>query len=175
MTVGARLVPTTPSNQVTAMRHVSSRAMRLTALAAFTLLGTAACGKKDADTSASGTAAGAPANTTPASNVSVTDVKLGSAVDANRRVTDEKDEFKPKDMIYASVMTSGAAPSATLTARWTFEDGQVVDSTSQTIAPSGDAATDFHIMKADGWPKGKYKLTVLLNGAEAKTKEFKVD
>ena len=31
------------------------------------------------------------------------------------------------DTIYASVRTSGAAPSASLTARWTFEDGQIVE------------------------------------------------
>jgi hypothetical protein len=30
-------------------------------------------------------------------------------------------------------------------------------------------------MKPGGWPKGKYKLTVLVNGTEAKSKEFKVD
>lgn len=153
------------------MRHATSRAAFT--FAALLIVGTAACGKKDADTSAAGTAAGTPAQ--PANNVSVTDVKLGSAVDANRRVTDDKDEFKPGDMIYASVMTSGASPSATVSARWTFEDGQLVDSASQVIAPTGDAATEFHIMKPGGWPKGKYKLTVMLNGAEAKTKQFKVD
>ena len=152
-------------------RHATARATLC--LAALLMVATA-CGKKDADADASGTAAGTPA-ATPANNVSVTDVKLGNAVDANRRVTDDKDEFKPGDMIYASVLTSGTAPSATIHARWTFEDGQLVDSTTQTIAPSGDAATEFHIMKPGGWPKGKYKLTVLLNGAEAKTKEFKVD
>ena len=120
MSATSRLVHSTPSNQVTVMRHVSSRTARFTAIAALALLGTVACGKKDADADASGTAAGAPATTTPANNVEVTDIKLGNAVDANRRVTDDKDEFKPGDMIYASVETKGASPSSTLTARWTF-------------------------------------------------------
>ena len=150
------------------MHIVASRA---TVVAALLLVSAAACGKKDAD---EGAPAGTAAGTTPAAAVSVTDVKLGKAVDANQRVTDETDDFKPSDMIYASVMTSGASPNTTLQARWTFQDGQVIDSTTQSIAPTGDAVTTFHIMKPDGFPKGKYKVTVLLNGAEAKSKEFEV-
>jgi hypothetical protein len=158
------------------MRQDTPRAAwRASVLAALLLVSATACGKKDADEGAADTAAGTPANATPAASVTVTDVKLGKGVDASHRVTDETDEFKPGDMIYATVMTSGASPSAMVHARWTFEDGQIVDSTTQTIAPTGDAATEFHIMKPGGWPKGKYKLTVLVNGAEAKTKEFKVD
>ena len=152
------------------MRHTTPRAALL--VAALLLAGTSACGKKDAGgDAASGTAAG----TTTANSIDVTDVKLGKAVDINRRVTDETDNFKPADMIYASVLTSGTATSANVQARWTFEDGQLVDSATQVIAPTGAAATEFHIMKPGGWPKGKYKLTVLVNGTEAKSKEFKVD
>ena len=39
-----------------------------------------------------------------------------------------------------------------------------MDESEQTIAPTGSAATEFHISKPDGWPAGKYKLEVLLNG-----------
>ena len=155
------------------MRILPSRIAQFTALVA--LVATVACGKKDADESAAGTAAGTPAaTTTAAGNVEVTDIKLGSAVNG-QALTNEKDEFKPGEMIYASVATKGAAPDASLTARWTFEGGQTVDSTMVRIAPTGDATTLFHIMKPDGFPKGKYKVTVYLNGAEAKSKDFKVD
>jgi hypothetical protein len=144
---------------------------RNTAIAALFVLGASACGGRDADDTAPGTTANAPA----AAAVTVTDVKLGKAVDANNRVTDETDDFAPGDMIYASVITNGSSPSATLHARWTFEDGQVVDSTTRTIAPQGEAATSFHIMRPGGFPEGDYKLTILLNGAEARTKDFEVD
>lgn len=150
---------------------------RITALAALLVL-SAACGKKDADETAEGTVAGTTATTpagTAAGNVSVTDVRLGKAVDASNRVTDETDDFKTGDMIYASVITNGTSPSAAIHARWTFEDGQLVDSATQTIAPTGEAATSFHIMKPGGFPKGKYKLTVLVNGTEARTKDFEVE
>jgi len=55
-----------------------------------------------------------------------------------------------------------------------YQDGQIVDESTQTIAPTGAARTEFHISKPDGWPAGKYKLEVLLNGTSAGTKDFDV-
>ena len=135
---------------------------------------TAACSKK-ADTSTD-TAATTPAATTPpAQPVSVTGVQLGKAVGADNKVTNETDDFKPNDTIYASVATDGTAPNATLSARWTYQDGQVVDTTSRAIAPTGAAATEFHISKPSGFPKRKYKVEIMLDGATTQSKDFKVD
>ena len=83
-------------------------------------------------------------------------VDLGNAVGADKRVVAPSVTFKPSDTIYASILSEGVAPSAALAVRWTFEDGQVVNESTQTIAPNGPAATEFHIAKADGWPAGKY-------------------
>ena len=153
------------------MRYSAHRAL---VLAALLLVSTAACGRKDADDEAATTTTSGGAVAT-AENLSVTDVKLGKAIDANKRVTDESDDFKAADVIYASVETKGTASNATITARWTFEDGQLVDSLTQTISPTTDAVTEFHISKPGGLPKCKYKLTVLLNGAEVETEEFEVE
>ena len=90
------------------------------------------------------------------------------------RVVDKTDSFKPNDTIYASIATGGTAATATLKGRWTYQDGQVVNESTQTIAPTGDARTEFHISKPDGWPTGKYKLEVFLNGFSAATKDFEV-
>ena len=147
---------------------------RTIALAAVLLVSAAACGKKDADEATTTTTAGGTVATAN-NNLSVGDVKLGEAIDGNKKVSDESDDFDPTDVIYASVETKGAATNATITARWMFEDGQLVDSLTQTISPTGDAATEFHISKPGGLPKGKYTLSVLVNGAEVETKEFKVD
>ena len=104
----------------------------------------------------------------------VTEVDLGRRVGADNRVTEETDDFQPGDTIYASVVTSGTAQSATLTARWTFEDGQVVDESTRTISPTGTAVTEFHISKPSGWPAGEYTLRVLLDGREVQSKDFEV-
>lgn len=107
--------------------------------------------------------------------VEVAGVTLGTAVGADRRVTAEAGTFRPSDTIYASVETEGVAPSADLTARWTYEDGQVVDETSRTIAPNGPEVTEFHISKPDGWPTGGYEVVILLDGREAERASFTVE
>ena len=101
-------------------------------------------------------------------------INLGKSIDADKRVANGTDNFAPTDTIYASVVTEGSAPSKTIVARWTFQDGQVVKEETQTIAPSGAAATEFHIMKPSGWPVGKYKVEILVDGASVGTKEFEV-
>ena len=126
-------------------------------------VGAAACAKKAAETP----------STTPA-QLSVTGLDLGRSVGGDKRVTEKVSDFRPHDVIYASVLTSGASPNAVLRARWTFGDGQLVSESEQTIAPSGDAATEFHVSKPDGWPVGKYKVEVFLNGTPAQSKDFEV-
>ena len=101
-------------------------------------------------------------------------IDLGSAVGADKKVSAPTTAFKPADTIYASILSEGAAPSVTLGARWTYGDGQLVSESSQTIAPSGPAATEFHIAKPDGWPAGTYKIEVAANGKPAGTREFTV-
>ena len=113
----------------------------------------------------------APAGT---AGVKVTDISLGRGLGADKTIADKTESFKPADTIYVSIKTEGTAPSATLGARWTFQDGQVVDESKQTIAPTGDAFTEFHISKPNGWPAGKYKVEVMLDGASAGSKDFEV-
>lgn len=107
-------------------------------------------------------------------DVSVSHIELGRNVDADKRVTDATKEFRPNETVYASVLTNGAAQNAEMMVRWTFQDGQIVDETTQTISPSGSAATEFHIAKPDGLPAGKYKLEVFVNGKSAGTEEFEI-
>ena len=107
--------------------------------------------------------------------VKVTQIDVGRSVTADKTIAEKTDSFRPADTFYVSVKTDGSGPSATLTARWTYEDGQVVDESRQNITPTGSAAvTEFHLAKPDGWPAGGYKVEVLLNGISAGTREFKV-
>lgn len=104
----------------------------------------------------------------------VTSVDLGKGLTADKMVANSTDDFSPRDTVYVSVATEGASPAASLKARWTFEDGQVVDETTQSIAPTGPARTEFHIAKPSGWPAGKYKVEITLDGALAGSKDFEV-
>ena len=112
--------------------------------------------------------------TTVAAAIKVTDIELGRALGADKRITDKTDSFKPNETIYLSITTEGSSPSARITADWTYQDGQAVKHDEVVIAPAGTAYTEFHIAKPGGWPAGDYKVEVMLNGASAGSKTFKV-
>jgi hypothetical protein len=105
----------------------------------------------------------------------VTSIDLGKAIGADKKVTDAATTFAPKDTIYAVANSEGTAASVKLTAKWTFGDkNQSVKDEDQTIAPTGPAATEFHVSKPKGWPVGHYKVEILADGVSAGTKEFDV-
>lgn len=130
-------------------------------------LATGACNKSSQNPGTTGT-------TGTDAGVRVSQVDVGRSLTPDKMIGDRTDSFKPNDTIYASVVTEGTSSATTLKARWTYQDGQVVDESTQTIAPSGAARTEFHVSKPDGWPAGKYKVEVFLNGAPVATKDFTV-
>lgn len=104
----------------------------------------------------------------------VTEVEVGRTLDADKKIAEKTDSFKPTETIYVSVTTEGSSPGAKLAAHWTFKDGQLVKHDETTIAPTGNATTEFHIAKPSGWPVGDYKVEVMLDGAPAGSRSFKV-
>jgi hypothetical protein len=114
----------------------------------------------------------------PAATVSVAGVEIGNAVGADLRVAAPMTGFGKGDTIIAAVATSTSDPIAsvpgTLGAKWTFQDGQVVNEESQQLNFTGSGITNFKISKPDGWPAGKYTLTITLDGAPVQTREFEV-
>jgi hypothetical protein len=152
--------------------HWHSRRTTFVGLLSLALIvGVSACGKNDQSESGSGAAGGAVEAGAP---VQVADVTLGRSVGADKRVTNQTDTFGTRDTIYASVRTTGTGSGTQVSTRWTYQDGQVVDERSETISPTGETYTEFHIAKPTEWPKGKYTVRVLLNGSEVQTKEFTV-
>lgn len=109
-----------------------------------------------------------------ASTFVVRTIDLGSAIGADNRVTAPATTFKPSDTIYAAVASDGSAASVNVGAKWSFEDGQMVNEASQAIAPTGPAVTTFNISKPDGFPVGRYKVEVTVDGQPAGQGEFEV-
>ena len=138
----------------------------LTVLAICAALGLSACKKSEE--------APAPQAAPQAVVFHVTRVDLGNAIGADKKVTAPSVSFKPTDTIYASVSSEGAAPSVSLSARWTFEDGQLVSEGTQNIAPAGPAVTEFHISKPDGFPAGGYKVEIFVDGRSVMNRSFNV-
>ena len=121
----------------------------------------------------------APAPAPMAATASVSAIDLGNAVGADMRVTAPMSSFAPKDTIYAAVSTASSDPAASvpgkLGVKWTHVDSsQVVKEESRDITFTGSGVTDFQISKPDGWPTGKYKVEVSLDGTVVQTREFDV-
>lgn len=161
----------------------------ISALAAV-LLGTlalAGCGKDGpappapAATPASASAVtpvAAPASAPPPAPIVVTSVDLGSAIDADHRVLRPATLFATTDTLHASVAMTLSDPSlprtGRLTARWTFDGGQLVDETRRDFTFTGPATLAFRVDNPDGWPAGSYRLEILLDGELVQTRDFEV-
>jgi hypothetical protein len=122
------------------------------------------------------TPAAAPETTPAPVPFGVTSIDLGKAIGSDKKITEPATIFGPKDTIYASVSTDGAATNVTIKAKWTFGDaGQLVkEEENPAVSPTGPATHELHISKPDGWPVGKYKVEIFVDGTSAGTKDFEV-
>jgi hypothetical protein len=152
-----------------------ARNLRLVAGLSLATFAIVACGRKDSETTIDSVASAEPA---PAAVPTVTVIETGKSVGANMRVTESLTSFARNDTIYLAVVTDNAPATSTLTAKWTFQDGQVVDSTTQSVAPASmggmTSVTQFHVAKPSGWPAGTYTVEVLLDGRSVGTRTVEV-
>ncbi len=148
------------------------RNKRAAIVLAIALVATAACSKKADDTAV---AVDTSLSTMPpvTNELRVGEIEIGKGLDADKSVRDGTDDFGVRDTVYVAVQTNGSGSGA-LAAKFTFQDGQTVEETSQNITPTADAWHEFHIQKATAWPAGNYKVEVMLNGVSAGTKDFTI-
>lgn len=135
-----------------------------------------------ADLPATGALETPPAMTTTpetaATSVRVTSVQFGSEVGDDRTIAAPATTFPPdtETISVAITTTSDAAGETvgTLGARWTFQDGQLVEESSQTLAFSGQDVSNFHIKNPDAWPAGNYTVEITLDGEVVETARFTI-
>lgn len=150
--------------------------LRLTMFALATVT-VAACqrGDDDVDMLPGDSVAAAPA---PTAMATVASIETGKRIGADKRITDTTSTFAPNDTLYISVVTNNASASTQLKTVVTFQDGQVVDSSSQTVAApttmGGTSVTEFHLSRPGGWPTGDYTVEVWLDGQSAGTRTLTV-
>jgi len=168
------------------MKHTSISTAVLTALLAAAAL--AGCKKNDdtvdnnaqpaATTPAPMTPAApaepAPQPMTAAAPVNVSAVTVGKTAAADKSVTPVA-LFGPKDLIIISVRTDGTASNANVGAKLTYQDGQVAGEKTATLTASGAETTNITFENSNGWPAGKYRAEVMVDGKAAGTpQEFEV-
>jgi hypothetical protein len=150
-------------------------------VAALGTLALAGCKKREAATvtpPASPATVAAPAPM-PATTASVTAVDLGTTAGADMKISAPTTTFKPNDTIIAAISTTTSDPAASvpgkLGVKWTHVDSnQTVHEESKDVNFSGAGVTDFQISKPDGWPAGKYRVEVSLDGNVVQTRDFEV-
>lgn len=117
---------------------------------------------------------GAPPPMAQAAAVSVSTVTVGKTAAADKSVAPAA-LFAPKDDVIVSVRTDGAANNVTVGAKLTFQDGQVAGEQNATLNTSGAETTNVTFKNANGWPAGKYRAEVMVDGKAAGTpQEFEV-
>ena len=152
------------------------------ALAAVLMI--SACGKQEAPPPAPAPtpAAPAPAPATPAAppatpTTTVSSLVLGNALSGDGKIVSPATTFAPKDTIYAQVVTTstGGSGSASIMAKWTYDQGQPVSQNTESVSTAaGTATTTFHISKPDGFPAGKYEVQISIDGKPATNATFEV-
>lgn len=117
---------------------------------------------------------GAPPPMAEAAAVSVSSVTVGKTAAADKSVATTA-LFAPKDDIIVSVKTDGAANNVNVGAKLTYQDGQVAGEQNATLNTSGAETTNVTFKNAKGWPAGKYRAEVTVDGKAAGTpQEFEV-
>lgn len=115
----------------------------------------------------------------PAANVRITDVRLGTENADDRTIAEPKTSFAAADeRIIVAIHTSNEDPGehvGVLSARWTYQDGQLVEDSSETLAFRGQDVTNFHIENPDDWPTGTYIVEISLDGEVLETREFTIE
>ncbi|HUQ48414.1 MAG TPA: hypothetical protein VM053_09250 [Gemmatimonadaceae bacterium] len=137
----------------------------------------AGCKKKDAAATDSAVLGPLPDATTPAAApIHVTDVSTGKGLTADKNLANSTSEFGVRDTIYVLVKTDGASAGSKLDAKWTFNNGaETVKDDTQNIAPAGgESRFEFHVSKPSAWPKGNYKVEIMLDGTSAGSKDFTI-
>lgn len=107
----------------------------------------------------------------------VVSMEMGRHAGESLRITEAGTRFGPRDTVFLAVVTSNAASDSRLTARWTYQDGTVVDSSGQGVARStgtANAVTQFRVSRDKGWPIGDYTVDIWLNDLLVDTRKFVV-
>ncbi|HDS0922401.1 hypothetical protein [Stenotrophomonas bentonitica] len=116
----------------------------------------------------------APQPMTAAAPVSVSAVTVGKTAAADKSVAPVA-LFAPKDIIIVSFRTDGTANNVNTGVKLTYQDGQVAGEKTQALNTSGPDTTNVTFENANGWPVGKYRAEVTVDGQAAGTpQEFEV-
>jgi hypothetical protein len=110
-----------------------------------------------------------------ATTANISSLKVGKDADVNT----ESDSFGPNDTIYAVAVISNASENLKVTGRLSAESVEGMDSgpipgAEKTLDMKGGGTAKFNFTGGtNGWPKGKYKMEVLMKNEAGEEKDKK--
>jgi len=107
-------------------------------------------------------------------NLKVERIDLGTAIDADKKVTTPATRFKSSDTIYASIVGEGVATRSTLRTRWLTDRGRLTYDASQYVVPNGITIAEFHSPSPNNWPAGKYRVELFVDTQPAGSVDFTI-
>lgn len=116
----------------------------------------------------------APSDITPVTAAArISDLKVGTALDAEGKVTENLDELKAGDPLHASVAVGDVGAGSKVKAVWLGpEDIRLADETKNVAA--GVAFLAFHAPSTHGWAPGDYKVQIYLGDELASSEAFDI-
>ena len=103
----------------------------------------------------------------------VTRIQLGRSLNPDNTVASFTTVFAPTDTVHLTAFTTGVG-SGTIGVRWMYA-GQVMGQPEKQVSYRIDAATEFSLQSAGGFPPGDYTAEVFLNGHSAGIRTFRVE
>ena len=103
----------------------------------------------------------------------VTRIQLGRSLNPDNTVASFTTVFAPTDTVHLTAFTTGVG-SGTIRVRWMY-GGKVIGEPEKQVSYRIDAATEFPLQSAGGFPQGDYTAEVFLNGQSAGTRTFRVE
>jgi hypothetical protein len=122
-----------------------------------------------------GVETGAPARDTTPVEASVRDVTLSNHGDTEKNTLGiPVSRFGPNDSVYAEIRSEGTASEYTIYAKWIGADGVTLADYGIKLNIAGPSRTVISLSKPDGWPLGKNKIELAINGKAQRTVTFDV-
>jgi hypothetical protein len=116
----------------------------------------------------------APSDITPVTAAArISDLKVGTVLDAEGKVAENKDNLKAGDGIHASIAVGDVGAGSKVKAVWLGPEGARISEEVKDVA-AGVAFVAFHAPSTTGWAPGDYKIEIYLGDELASSENFDI-
>ena len=105
--------------------------------------------------------------------VRISDLKLGTVLDAEGKVAENQDNVQAGDVVHASLAVGDVGAGSKIKAVWLGPEGVRISDETKDVA-AGMAFLVFHAPSTQGWALGNYKVEIYLGDELASSEGFDI-